>query len=140
MATKMIMPVLGESVEEATITRWLKTEGDSVEEYEALVEVNTDKVDTEIPAPVSGTLLKIVIPEEGTTVEVGMVLAWIGEPGEAIPEADSAPEAAVQPEIEADPVTPMAAAAPTTGPPVTRLEAARDFQAMIAGAVFRTTM
>ncbi|MFL7837697.1 MAG: biotin/lipoyl-containing protein, partial [Candidatus Promineifilaceae bacterium] len=51
MAIKVLMPQLGEAVEEATITRWLKAEGDTVEEYEALVEINTDKVDTEIPAP-----------------------------------------------------------------------------------------
>ena len=56
------MPQLGEAVEEATITKWLKSEGEVVEEYEALVEVNTDKVDTEIPSPTSGTLLKFVQP------------------------------------------------------------------------------
>jgi len=91
MAIQVLMPQLGESVEEATITKWLKVEGDKVEEYEALVEVNTDKVDTEIPAPASGTLLKIVYPEEETPVKVGMVLAWIGEPGEQIPAEESTP-------------------------------------------------
>ena len=65
MATQVLMPQLGEAVEEATITKWLKAEGETVEEYEALVEVNTDKVDTEIPAPISGTVLKIATPEEG---------------------------------------------------------------------------
>jgi len=89
MPTKVIMPKLGESVVEGTITAWLKKEGDSVEEYEALLEVNTDKVDTEVPSVASGTLLKILVPE-GETVEAGTILAWIGEPGETLPE-DSAP-------------------------------------------------
>jgi 2-oxoglutarate dehydrogenase E2 component (dihydrolipoamide succinyltransferase) len=84
------MPRLGEAVEEATITKWLKSEGDLVEEFDPMVEVNTDKVDTEIPSPVSGTLLKIVVPEEGSVVEVGTVLAWIGEPGETIPDLGTA--------------------------------------------------
>jgi len=89
MATQVLMPQLGEAVEEATITRWLKSEGDVVEEFEALVEVNTDKVDTEIPSPTSGTLLKIAQPKEGATVGVGVILAWIGQPGELIPSQDS---------------------------------------------------
>ncbi len=114
MATQVLMPQLGEAVEEATITKWLKSEGDTVEEYDALVEVNTDKVDTEIPAPVSGTLLKIMQPEEGASVEVGMILAWIGEPGESIPEGDSAPKMDVQEEIQEAAETPKVAATPKT--------------------------
>ena len=85
MPTKVIMPKLGESVVEGTVTAWLKKEGEEIEEYEPLLEVNTDKVDTEVPSPASGTILKILVPEE-ETVEAGTVLAWIGEPGEAIPE------------------------------------------------------
>ena len=96
MATQVLMPQLGEAVEEATITKWLKTEGDKVEEYEPLVEINTDKVDTELPSPATGTLLKIVRPEEGVAVEVGMILAWIGEPGESIPDGNSISEKDVQ--------------------------------------------
>ena len=92
MPIQVLMPQFGESVEEATITKWLKAEGDRVEEFEALVEVNTDKVDTEIPAPAAGILLKIAQPDEGSTVKVGMLLAWIGEPGEPIPEDKSASE------------------------------------------------
>jgi len=106
------MPQLGESVEEATITKWLKSEGDRVEEFEALVEINTDKVDTEIPAPKAGTLLKIIQSKEGSTVKVGMLLAWIGEPGESISENESAPEiddSAGTPEGE---VIPMVATTP----------------------------
>src|SRR5512133_489323 len=83
MVTKVLVPLLGEGVEEVTVTKWLKKEGDSVNELEPLLEVNTDKVDTEIPAPVSGTVLKI-IAEEGVPAKVGAVLAFIGKPGEAV--------------------------------------------------------
>ncbi|HSB01637.1 MAG TPA: dihydrolipoamide acetyltransferase family protein [Anaerolineales bacterium] len=83
MATKVLVPLLGEGVEEVTVTKWLKKEGDSVNELEPLLEVNTDKVDTEIPAPASGTVLKIVA-EEGAPAKVGTVLAFIGKPGESL--------------------------------------------------------
>ncbi len=86
MPTKVIMPQLGESVVEGTVSRWLKQEGDSVQEMDALLEVNTDKVDTEIPSPAGGTLLKILVPE-GETVRAGTVIAWIGKPDEAVPES-----------------------------------------------------
>ena len=59
MATKVLVPLLGEGVEEVTVTKWLKQVGDSIKEFEPLLEVNTDKVDTEIPAPASGVILKI---------------------------------------------------------------------------------
>jgi pyruvate/2-oxoglutarate dehydrogenase complex dihydrolipoamide acyltransferase (E2) component len=81
MSTKVIMPQLGESVVEGTVTKWLHKVGETVQELESLLEINTDKVDAEIPSPASGTLLKIVVPE-GTTVNAGTVLAWIGQPGE----------------------------------------------------------
>ncbi|RME86558.1 MAG: 2-oxo acid dehydrogenase subunit E2 [Anaerolineae bacterium] len=90
MATKVLVPRLGEGVEEVTITKWLKKEGESVRELEPLLEVNTDKVDTEIPSPTSGTVLKIEA-QEGETVPVGRILAWIGEPGEEPGEAPEAP-------------------------------------------------
>ena len=96
MPTKVIMPKLGESVVEGTVTAWLKKEGEQIEEYEALLEVNTDKVDTEVPSPASGTVLKILVIEE-ETVKVGTVLAWIGEPGEVIPEANAVDEHEHQP-------------------------------------------
>ena len=83
MATKVLVPLLGEGVEEVTVTKWLKKEGESVNELEPLLEVNTDKVDTEIPAPASGTVLKIMA-EEGVPAKVGSVLALIGKPGEYI--------------------------------------------------------
>lgn len=83
MAIKVLVPLLGEGVEEVTITKWLKQEGDSIDELEALVEVNTDKVDTEIPAPSSGVVLKIEM-EEGAVAKVGEVLAVIGQAGEKV--------------------------------------------------------
>lgn len=86
MATKVIMPQLGESIVEGTVVAWLKQEGEQIEEFEGLLDVETDKVTTEVPSPAGGTILKILVPE-GTTVDVGTVLAWIGEPGEAIPDA-----------------------------------------------------
>ena len=83
MATKVLVPLLGEGVEEVTVTKWLKQEGDSIKELEPLLEVNTDKVDTEIPAPASGTVLKIVA-QEGLPAKVGAILAFIGKPGESV--------------------------------------------------------
>jgi len=85
MPTKVTIPQLGEGVEEVTIVNWLKTEGDHIDEYEGLVEVETDKVVTEIPSPISGTLLKINMISVQSTVPVGTIIAWIGEPGETIP-------------------------------------------------------
>ncbi len=81
MSTPVNLPALGESVTEGTITRWLKSVGDTVEVDEPLLEVSTDKVDTEIPSPVAGTLLEIKA-EEDETVEVGAELAIIGDEGE----------------------------------------------------------
>ena len=78
MAFSVQMPALGESVTEGTVTRWLKQEGDTVELDEPLVEVSTDKVDTEIPSPAAGVLTKIVAQEDDT-VEVGGELAVIGD-------------------------------------------------------------
>ena len=82
MPVTVTMPQLGESVTEGTITRWLKAVGDTVAADEPLLEVSTDKVDTEIPAPASGVLLSIDAAEDDT-VEVGGVLAVIGEPDDA---------------------------------------------------------
>lgn len=83
MATKVLVPRLGEGVDEVTITKWLKHVGDSVKELEPLLEVNTDKVDTEIPAPASGIILKIEM-QEGQPAKVGQLLALIGAAGEAV--------------------------------------------------------
>jgi 2-oxoisovalerate dehydrogenase E2 component (dihydrolipoyl transacylase) len=83
MPTKVLVPRLGEGVEEVTISKWLKQEGDPVKELEPLLEVNTDKVDTEIPSPATGVVLKLVLPE-GTPAKVGEVLAFIGKVGESV--------------------------------------------------------
>lgn len=97
MAVEIIMPSLGESVFEGTVAKWLKQEGDEVKKYEPILEIETDKVTTEATAEVSGTLLKIMIPE-GKTVEVGTVLAYIGNPGEEIP--DSGERSTAEIEVE----------------------------------------
>ncbi|MFE7959012.1 biotin/lipoyl-containing protein, partial [Streptomyces sp. NPDC057413] len=108
--TDVVLPALGESVTEGTVTRWLKSVGDSVEADEPLLEVSTDKVDTEIPAPASGVLLEIVVNED-ETAEVGAKLAVIGAPG-AAPAAAPAPAApAPAPAAEA-PAAPAAPAQP----------------------------
>jgi pyruvate dehydrogenase E2 component (dihydrolipoamide acetyltransferase) len=108
MPTSVTMPALGESVTEGTVTRWLKQEGEQVEVDEPLLEVSTDKVDTEIPSPAAGVLTKILVAED-ETVEVGAELAVIGgEDGGSAPAAEPAAEpepaeaaAGAQPEQEA---------------------------------------
>ena len=82
MATEIKMPQLGESVVEGTITRWLKQEGDTIQEDELLVEVSTDKVDSEVPSSASGTIERILV-QEGDTVKVGTAIALVGEGGES---------------------------------------------------------
>ena len=108
--TIITMPALGESVSEGTVTRWLKNVGDSVAVDEALLEVSTDKVDTEIPSPVAGTLISIDVAVD-STVPVGARLAVIGGAG-----AVAAPVAAPTPPVAA-PVAPVVAAAPVVTPP-----------------------
>src|SRR6187431_2865390 len=92
MSTSVVLPALGESVTEGTVTRWLKKVGDTVAADEGLLEISTDKVDTEIPSPVAGVIEEILVQED-ETVEVGAVLAKIGE-GSAAPAEAPAPEAA----------------------------------------------
>ena len=81
--TKVIMPQMGESIFEGTITRWLKNKGEAIERDEPLFEISTDKVDSEIPAPAAG-VLKDILVEEGQTVEINTVVALIAEPGTAV--------------------------------------------------------
>ena len=108
MATSVTMPALGESVTEGTVTTWLKQVGDTVELDEPIVEVSTDKVDSEVPSPVAGVLLEILVPED-ETVEVGTEIARIGDASEA-----SAPAAAPAAPVTAAPATPAAAPAQGT--------------------------
>ena len=116
-ATPVTLPALGESVTEGTVTRWLKQVGEQVAVDEPLLEVSTDKVDTEIPSPVAGTLLEVKVAED-ETVEVGAVLALIGSgspaaAAEASPEAS--PETSTEPEAEPEPA-PEPEAAPEPEP------------------------
>ena len=116
--TEVKMPALGESVTEGTVSSWLKAVGDTVEADEPLLEVATDKVDTEVPSPASGVLLEIRVPED-ETVEVGTVLAIIGDPSQA----GSAPAPAA-PAPQAAPEPPAPAPAPAAEAPETPAPAA----------------
>jgi 2-oxoglutarate dehydrogenase E2 component (dihydrolipoamide succinyltransferase) len=131
MSESVVLPALGESVTEGTVTRWLKKVGDSVNVDEPLVEVSTDKVDTEIPSPVAGVIEQILVQED-ETVQVGAVLVIIGSgSGSAAPAAPAtaapvappvvqAPPAPVAPPVVAAPVAPPVIAAPpvVVAPPV----------------------
>ncbi|MHB2253099.1 2-oxoglutarate dehydrogenase, E2 component, dihydrolipoamide succinyltransferase [Corynebacterium aurimucosum] len=101
MAHSVVMPELGESVTEGTITQWLKSVGDTVEVDEPLLEVSTDKVDTEIPSPVAGTILEIKA-EEDDTVDVGEVIAIIGDEGESAPAAEESEDSSEKAEETPD--------------------------------------
>nr|WP_235905214.1 2-oxoglutarate dehydrogenase, E2 component, dihydrolipoamide succinyltransferase [Actinomyces marmotae] len=124
MSESVKMPALGESVTEGTVSSWLKAVGDTVTADEPLVEVATDKVDTEVPAPASGVLLEIRVPED-ETVEVGTVLAIIGEPSEATstPAPEAAPQAPAAPAAPA-PAAPAAPAPAAAAPSAAAVAAA----------------
>jgi 2-oxoglutarate dehydrogenase E2 component (dihydrolipoamide succinyltransferase) len=126
-AVDVVMPQMGVSVSEGTITRWLKQEGEQVEADEPLLEISTDKVDTEVPSPASGTLTQILV-QEGETVDVGTKLGQIGgAAGEAAPAtepeapaaaAEEAPEpATAEAAAEADAASPAESPAPTAPEP-----------------------
>ena len=110
MATEVVMPQMGESIAEGTITKWMKQVGERIERDEALLEISTDKVDTEIPSPAAGVLVQIVA-EEGATVEVGTVIAMIGEEGEKV-DAPAAAKAPAPAQAEEAPAAPEPVAAP----------------------------
>ena len=99
MPIKVVMPQLGESVTEGTVSKWLKNIGDEIKEFDPLLEINTDKVDSEIPSSGEGTLLAILV-EEGTVVTVGTTLAWLGEEGEIIPGVNLEDSGVLHPEEE----------------------------------------
>ena len=120
MSQEVTLPALGESVTEGTVTRWLKNVGDSVAVDEPLVEISTDKVDTEIPSPIAGVIEEILVAED-ETVEVGAVLVRIGDgsgaaPAPAAPAAEAPASAPVEPVVA--PPAPEPAAAPVEAPPV----------------------
>lgn len=120
MSESVVLPALGESVTEGTVTRWLKKVGDSVKVDEPLVEVSTDKVDTEIPSPVAGVIEQILVQED-ETVQVGAVLVIIGSgSGSAAPAAPAAAAPVAPPVVQAppSPVAPPVVAAPVAPPVV----------------------
>ena len=129
------MPKLGETVTEGTIGRWLKAAGDTVAFDEALVEVSTDKVDTEVPSPYDGAVLEIMVGE-GDTVPVGTPLARIGAPG-AVPAAVTAPPAAPASAPPATPLPGPPAAAPAVIPPATRPDGDEGGRALLSPMVRR---
>ena len=140
--TVITMPALGESVSEGTVTRWLKNVGDSVAMDEALLEVSTDKVDTEIPSPVAGTLLAIDVPVD-TTVAVGARLGLIGGANAAAPVAApvvtappvvAAPAVVAPPVVAAPPVMP-APASPVASTPAASTPAASSVDAYVTPIV-----
>ena len=119
MATAVTMPALGESVTEGTVTTWLKNVGDTIAADEPIVEVSTDKVDSEVPSPVAGVLLEILVPED-ETVEVGTTIAMIGDASEAasapapVAEAPTAPAPVAEAPVAPAPASPIASA-PASG-------------------------
>jgi len=113
MSESVSLPALGESVTEGTVTRWLKQVGERVEVDEPLLEVSTDKVDTEIPSPISG-IVEAILVQEDETVAVGTVLAHIGDGSGAGSAPAPAAEASPAPVVEA-PAEPVAAPAPAPG-------------------------
>ena len=133
MSHEVTLPALGESVTEGTVTRWLKNVGDTVAVDEPLVEISTDKVDTEIPSPVAGVIEEILVAEDDT-VEVGAVLVRVGDgsgaaaPAAPAPAAENpapeaapavaapAPEPVAPPVAETPPAPPAAPAAPPAPP------------------------
>ena len=117
MAEPITMPQLGESVTEGTITRWLKAEGDVVEQDEPIAEVDTDKVNTELPSPLAGKLQKLLV-SEGTTVDVGTEIALVAMDDEAEPDSPSREDAASAAPTEEFPAahTPAQPVAVTTSP------------------------
>ncbi len=116
--TIITMPALGESVSEGTVTRWLKGVGDSVAVDEALLEVSTDKVDTEIPSPVAGTIISIDVPVD-STVPVGARLAVIGSAGATAPSAPAAPVVPAPAPVAPPVVSPPVVSAPVPTPVAT---------------------
>src|SRR6266849_6595515 len=108
--TDVVMPQMGESIVEGTLTRWLKKPGDKVERDEPLFEISTDKVDTEIPSPAAGVLTEVLV-QEGTTVAINSIVAKIGEAGSA-----PAPAPAKAAEAPAPPPPPTPAPAPVPAP------------------------
>ena len=119
MPTDVVMPQMGESIVEGTITKWLKKPGDKVQRDEPLFEISTDKVDAEIPAPASGVLQEIKVTE-GNTVQVNTVVGVIGEGNGASAPAPAPPKAAAPAQPAPAPAKKETAAAPPPGSTLSR--------------------
>jgi 2-oxoglutarate dehydrogenase E2 component (dihydrolipoamide succinyltransferase) len=133
MSESVVLPALGESVTEGTVTRWLKKVGDRVEVDEPLLEVSTDKVDTEIPSPVAGIIEAILVAED-ETVEVGTALVTIGD-GSGAPAAPAAPVVEAAPEPAAPAPAPVVEVAPAPAPVIEAPVAAPVVEVPIAPVV-----
>src|SRR5688572_28360778 len=101
MSVEVVMPQMGESITEGTVSKWLKSVGDKIEKDEPILEISTDKVDAEVPSPAAGTLLEIR-HQEGDTVEVGTALAVIGAPQEVPSPKSQVPAGVSSPESPAE--------------------------------------
>ena len=146
MASEIKLPRLGQGMESGVVTRWLKSEGEQVEKGEPLFELDTDKVTQEVESPLSGVLLKIVLPEGEAAV--GTTIAYVGEEGEQVPDAAAEsksaaaspePEPQREPEVVSEPFMPAPAASLDGGELDTRKKAsplARRL-ARAAGEAFR---
>ena len=124
-ATEIVMPQMGESITEGTISKWLKAVGDNIERDEPLLEISTDKVDAEVPSPVAGKLLEIKA-QEGDTVEVDSVVALVGAEGAVPASAPEAPVAKEETTSEAKPEPPAAPPAPTAPPAAVAVSASSN--------------
>ena len=123
MPVSIAMPQFGQSVTEGTVAAWLKSEGDSVERDESLLTISTDKIDTDLPCPETGVLLRVCVAE-GETVAAGTVLAWVGQIGEEVPDTSASPT-----------VAPIPAQAPDSPEPA-RVPERRPVRAMGSRAGF----
>jgi pyruvate dehydrogenase E2 component (dihydrolipoamide acetyltransferase) len=120
MATQVKLPRLGQGMDEGKVLQWLKGEGETIDKGEELYEVETEKVNVEVEAPVGGTLLKVLV-DAGQTVAIGTTLAWIGEAGESVPEGEA------EPGVDASEARAGASGAPEgASAPVATSEAPRD--------------
>src|SRR3954451_15857342 len=124
MSVEVVMPQMGESITEGTVSKWLKKVGERIEKDEAVLEISTDKVDAEVPSPGAGTLLEIRY-QEGDTVEVGTVLAVIGAEGEQTAVADRPQQGASSPKGPTALPEPTPASEPAPVAPVNEPETAK---------------
>src|SRR6185437_15114867 len=135
MSTEVVMPQMGESIAEGTITKWLKKVGERVERDEPLFEISTDKVDAEIPSPAAGVLTEIKF-NEGDTVEVNKVIAILdGESGSAAAPAAAAPPAAEAAPAKAEEAAPVEAPSPAV---VQEAAEAQESETPAPAAAFET--